>query len=527
MRPIHLATLFSIGCITYDLKPTNNLPADLYDGLAPDINVTPLSIDFGEHNVGTPTSAVETVLVENLGNAPLEIREIRLEDATQPYEFGLVGTVLVPEGGNTTFTVTFAPQTAGEYTTRVLIDSNDPDEPDVPVDLTGVGVAPAIQIDPAVYDFGTQYIGCDLESPLTISNVGNADLEISDYRYITASNDLSFEDNEGVNGAPPWTLAPFESMEVFVDYYPLDDYADEGYLTLSSNDPLQPEAQARQSGQGVLYGRQLDLFEQPSQGATDILFVIDNSGSMGNEQTSLADNFAYFAAGLVELDLDFQIAVITTDDPDHQGALITPSTPDIEAEFIAQATVGINGSGDEMPSEMAYQCTQPGYDCGPGSEFLRDTALLSMIFISDEPDSSPSDWTDYLAYFQSLKSDSDDYIAHAISGDWPSGCSGSSATNNVYEMTVATGGLYLSVCATDWASHLEALVEGSAQDLSQFDLTAWPVPETIEVRIDGISTTVGWSYDGADRAVVFEDSAIPEGGSTIEVEYALYGDCSG
>ena len=90
---------------------------------------------------------------------------------------------------------------------------------------------------------------------------------------------------------------------------------------------------------------------------------------------------------------------------------------------------------------------------------------------------------------------------------------------------MATGGLFLSICATYWGTHLEALAEGSAQDLSTFELTNWPVPETLVVRVDGLTTTVGWTYNGTDNAIDFASDYVPEGGSTIEIEYALFGDC--
>jgi hypothetical protein len=45
------------------------------------------------------------------------------------------------------------------------------------------------------------------------------------------------------------------------------------------------------------------------------------------------------------------------------------------------------------------------------------------------------------------------------------------------------------------------------------------------VRIDGITTTTGWEYNETDNSVDFDESSIPEGGSTIEIEYALFGDC--
>ena len=46
----------------------------------------------------------------------------------------------------------------------------------------------------------------------------------------------------------------------------------------------------------------------------DILFVIDDSGSMGEEQAKLAANFAPFVATLEEAGADYRIAVTTTDD---------------------------------------------------------------------------------------------------------------------------------------------------------------------------------------------------------------------
>ena len=61
--------------------------------------------------------------------------------------------------------------------------------------------------------------------------------------------------------------------------------------------------------------------------------------------------------------------------------------------------------------------------------------------------------------------------------------------------------------------------------MRSYELTEWPVPGTIIVKVDSVTTTVGWEYNTTDNSVDFDDAYIPEGGSTIEVEYALYGDC--
>jgi hypothetical protein len=194
-------------------------------------------------------------------------------------------------------------------------------------------------------------------------------------------------------------------------------------------------------------------------------------------------------------------------------------------EFVAQANAGISGSGDERGMEMAYNTTQSGEDAGPGSDFLRDDARLVFVAVSDEVDSSRDSWSDYLDYFHTLKDDEDDVIWHSIAGDYPSGCATADAGIGYYQITSATGGLYLSICATDWASYLEALAEESGANLDEFELTQYPVPETIEVRVNGLSVSVGWEYDPAGNAVVFDETSIPEGGATVEIEYGLYGDC--
>jgi hypothetical protein len=518
------------GCSEYAINSGSKVTDDgLVDG-DPDIEVDPLKINFGDLFVGDGETDSRTVTISNVSDEEtggvLSIDDVYLADTTMPYEISGLGAIILPPGAQTTFVVTFAPLTAEDYSTKILIDSNDPDEATTEVKILGQGVAPRIELSPTTYDFGTIYIGCETPQPVTVSNVGNADLLVSSFDYITASNDLTVDTNEGVNGALPWTVPPGESREVFVDYAPLDDYPDEGTVVVTSNDPVQPEARALQTAGGELYGENLDLFEQALKSATDILFIIDNSCSMAEEQSNLSTNFTAFAEELEVLDVDFQLAVITTDNPVFRGDILNNDTRDLVGEFVPQAVAGTSGSGNEMPWEMAYQSSQRGGDAGPGGDFLRDDAVLAYIFVSDEPDGSPDSWANYLAYAQSLKSDSDLFIAHAISGDWPSGCGSASATNNVYEATVATGGLYLSVCATDWASHLKALVDSSTLDLSSFELSDFPVPSSIEVTVDGSVQTSGWSYDAADNSVNFDDDHIPAGGSTIEVYYALYGNCA-
>ena len=69
------------------------------------------------------------------------------------------------------------------------------------------------------------------------------------------------------------------------------------------------------------------------------------------------------------------------------------------------------------------------------------------------------------------------------------------------------------------------IAEASGGGCDSFELTQLPVPETIEVQVDGIRTTTGWEYDASINSIVFERDHIPSAGSTIEVEYTLMPDC--
>lgn len=145
------------------------------------------------------------------------------------------------------------------------------------------------------------------------------------------------------------------------------------------------------------------------QGAvkTDILFVVDDSGSMAPHQTNLANNLSAFINTLKSSPVanDFQIGVTTTSVSDfgstalvgEHGRLVVPilqgSSPTLVADFQAQvAGVGTGGSGKEQPLRaMRMALTSPLIDPGnTNAGFLRPGARLAVIILTDEDDNSES-----------------------------------------------------------------------------------------------------------------------------------------
>lgn len=100
----------------------------------PDVEVTPPMLDLGEVQVGVEGRA--ELSVDNVGEAELEVR---VRGVGEP--FGTVArTVTVAPGESVPFAVTFSPQGAGGAGTMLLLDTNDPDEPEVRVMLLAEGV---------------------------------------------------------------------------------------------------------------------------------------------------------------------------------------------------------------------------------------------------------------------------------------------------------------------------------------------------------------------------------------------------
>ncbi len=211
---------------------------------------------------------MQRVTVANCGPGTLEFSALSVATG-DAFSVGNLGSILLPRGASTTFDVTFEPPGAAAWTDTVSLFTDDPDEPLVTIPLSGTGGGPALSLSPASTDFGMLYVGCEAIAVATVSNIGTQDLGVSDLSFITASPDLTFDEDSSTNGPLPWTLVPGESREVFVTYAPLDDYPDEGYLVVDSNDPADPTQQTVFTGGGEIYSQNLDTFEQGAGGATE------------------------------------------------------------------------------------------------------------------------------------------------------------------------------------------------------------------------------------------------------------------
>lgn len=274
--------------------------------------------------------------------------------------------------------------------------------------------------------------------------------------------------------------------------------------------------------------REQEIFEQPGElRSADILFVVDDSPSMDEEQQLLGQNFQAFVAVLTATYADFQIGITTTDVSGAdagklRGGLLTPTTPDIAAAFEAAVGVGTSGSRDEQGLWAAVLAADPVRNPG----FVRAESRFNVVFVSDEDDHSPELVDTYLNSLTE-SAGAGGFVAHALVGDLPQGCvSGTTAADaggRYLDAVASTGGWSDSICADSYTTLLTQVGLDVAGWNTTFPLAKVPQPENIVVKVDDVSiperAVDGWQYAPGDNAIVFSGRAVPRPGMSVVVEF--------
>ena len=208
----------------------------------------------------------------------------------------------------------------------------------------------------------------------------------------------------------------------------------------------------------------------PPKPAVDILFVVDNSGSMMEEQTNIGRNFQNFFSAINGAGLDYQVGVVTTDVTTAITAgklagsvpVLTPKTPKLEETFAKAIAVGVYGSNVERGLEaMRLALSAPNIQ-SENKGFLRDGARLAVIVVSDEEDQSQLPVTQYTAFLSQLKGGLKKTTFAALVGG-AGGCTsqnGNAQAGSRYIEAARTFGEYgivESICQDDFASALQTI----------------------------------------------------------------------
>ena len=487
----------------------------------------PEYISFGHLTSGEET-ALEEFTIINSGQRDLTIQSPVLVSGNNRFSLGrpTQGEWIIKPNENVIFDVSYAPQTFEANGAYIEIASDDPDEPTVRIHLEGYGDAPSIEVTPSQFDYGLISIGCDNEERITIRNNGNMPLVVEDISQIV-NNPVDILMEFGSLAPLPWIIEPGAQIDFLASYIPTDVGWDRSEIIIESNDPRTPELSVEQYGDGEVEQWHNQTYTQSEVSILDILWVIDDSGSMNPYQHLLANQISSFFQMFLAAAPDFNMSVITTTSPYLHG-IINSGTPMPEIALANMVNVGIMGSGMEQGIEMAFQAFSNPTVAGPGSNFFRDEASLIVIFVSDERDWSPP-WVTYTQFFDALKP-AGLFTPYAVIGDYPNGCQGNNG-NVSFNIEFGAGywdlvnhynGKWYSICAQDWGLQLQNLgATLSSRATYALDYPD-PIEDTITVTVNGQITT-DWRYDPMMNAITFRPDHVPEEGKTIEIDYAVWG----
>ncbi len=390
-------------------------------------------------------------------------------------------------------------------------DTGDDDTGDDDTESGGVTLTPAL-------DFGDVGVGCTSELLMDVVNgsdesvtvTGGATDPAGDY-YVT------------IDGGWDQALAPGGSATLHVQFDPQTLGEQPATIEVTTSHSDYPALNQPVTGVGISGGSTSDQFVQTVNHKKDILWVVDNSCSMMDEQSSLAANVTDFLDHFSSWNVDFHMGVVTTDNGALQGyGVMDPTTPDLASELASAFLVGTDGGGMEMPLQYGYDAvTSPLIDPGGSNEgFVRADAGLALIVVTDEDDASGGTAADWISDLQALKADPSWVTVSGLTGG-VSGCAGATAAPILADVIAGTNGDDISICDADW---LPVLTMAGVPVLSwsdTFELNSTAIEGTIEVLLDGIPLTSGWYFDPIINAVVFEQDYIPAEDVVIDINYEV------
>ncbi|MCB9027405.1 MAG: VWA domain-containing protein [Bdellovibrionaceae bacterium] len=289
-----------------------------------------------------------------------------------------------------------------------------------------------------------------------------------------------------------------------------------GASSCSNNDVYKLDEQARGKVKKEDKVKDITLTFEPK---VDILFVIDNSGSMDKYQQNLARQATSFTNRIAQnILLDYHIGVVTSDMETRAGELIgsppwvEKNTPNGNQVLAERLHPGSNGDWMEFFFEPLVAALRSPLVNGANKGFYRPEAYLAVVFITDAAIAGPLTGKTTYDFLLSLKqNDKDKLAAYAaiIPHDNPNHCVTDDLwnTNNLNRFlefldffeNSGWGKNYFDLCSDDYGKDLARIGKDLENKIEMFiPLKEFPVLETMVVKygrqVIPQDADYGWSY---------------------------------
>lgn len=261
----------------------------------------------------------------------------------------------------------------------------------------------------------------------------------------------------------------------------------------------------------------------PVNPSVDIVWVVDASGSMLDEQVKIGKNLAAFADAITSANIDVRIVMMTTSAaipvicpvtaPDPLAG--SPLASDPRYQFIDSFVQSNNALDIAVDSFSSY------------ASFLRPGAKTHFVIVTDDessyralatPDERAAKFTEDMRGLLGQ-----DFILHTVSSAGPTpcsdpncnpdpdtgicvfvmlGCGAARPGDTYYSLASMTGGLSASICESDWKVIFEPLTAAV--------IASAPLPCTYTIppppsgdQLDASKVNVRWQATGTNPEMVF------------------------
>lgn len=484
----------------------------------------PTALSFGSVPAGAPSTT--TFAVVNDGTAEFSITNI-VSSA------GELTTTYLPSsitpGNSQQITATWSPDLPGRLnaTLRVTVDSFDAGSDTLTLPVSGTAGGPTLSLSSTTVSLGSVLVGCGTSMDLTLTNAGDADLEITDAAFLETEDIALHGADDGELPALPWTILPGEGLVVRVAYHPLDvqDVAD--VLRIRSNDSASPSVDVHVSAAGRA-GEAVSLEYPPirEQNVT-LLFGVNVVAVSGMFAEPFKTALPTLFETLNETGVHYRAAFVIANDgvvDGHVPYIDETWTPE-DASLAAQEMMSAAGGDLDTMFQTLGNAIDQNRSWLLDEDDVWTDAKLNLIGVNNDIEQSSGNYVTWVADYRTYKVDPEDVVVHGIGGDVPRGCTGADPAQAFSDAAGLTGGLFFSICDSDWGSNLAELAIASLGEYQEYTLGNPPLTWTIDVYVDGVAMTTGWDYDDEKNQITFWDGWYPAVGSVVTVEYIAEPEC--
>ncbi|MFC2085179.1 choice-of-anchor D domain-containing protein, partial [Bacteroidota bacterium] len=319
------------------------------------ISLSSYSINFGEVQIDNASD--QTITVTNNGEADLNVTNITSNEGA--FEVSSTIFTLSP-GTNKQLTITFTPTEQRQYSGQITIESNASNSSggNTFINVEGEGVpdpTALISVSANSINFGDVTINQEVNQQLTVTNTGEADLNVTNI----TSSDEAFQVS-----TTSFTLSPDGSKQVTITFRPTEERTYDEQIVIQSNasNTFNGQTSITVNGVGVpnptatitLSSNTINFGDVTIDQEAQHVLTVENTGSADLIVTDILSDESEFSVDIISFTLSPQamkqvtITFIPTEEKSYNGQILIESNAANASGGYTSVTV--NGNGVPNPT---------------------------------------------------------------------------------------------------------------------------------------------------------------------------------